>query len=190
MRTEHPAQRLSRILGILFLLGAAPLNAAPPGLYDDDELSVDLQAAYAVRPRPGRTQYTAQLPRPIRTVDFCPWQAQPADVQQVMRPESGYLCELHVLPAWGELKLQAAARAALASKHEGYTQSTDLREELLGGRKVIRWRYQAGKTRLDHFLVAGRKNDYLFVSSPYGSNGAIEAIISGMRVKSVADQRR
>ena len=48
----------------------------------------------------------------------------------------------------------------------------------IGGHRVIRWRFQAGKTRLDHYLLIGKKFNYLFVSSPYGSNGAIEELIS------------
>jgi len=91
----------------------------------------------------------------VRTADFCQWQPQLPGVQRVTRPESGFLCALHVLPARGEQTLEKAVRAAVASKHERYQRSLNLLAETIAGHRVLRWRFQAAKTRLDHFPIAG-----------------------------------
>lgn len=159
------------------LSGVIQLSASPT-VFTDEELRIDFRQAFAVRAKPGTTHYPRHLPQPLRTVDFCPWQPQPPEVQQVTRPENGYLCELHILP--GQTEKQAFAQISAAHSVETRKNARKLRLEVadIGPHRVIRWRLRMGKTRLDHFLVIGKRYNYLFVSSPYGSNGAIEKIIA------------
>ncbi len=177
-------------MGFILLLFTGLVTAASPVRYEDELLSVDLHGAHAVRTEPGQTQYPAYLPQPVRTIDFCQWQPQPPEVQQVLRPASGFLCELHVLPSRGERTLEQAVRNAVAAKHEAYQRSFNLRVDKIAGHRVLCWRFQSGKTRLDHFAIAGNKYDYLFVSSPYGSNGMIEEILKSLRIKPAAYKSR
>jgi hypothetical protein len=91
----------------------------------------------------------------VRAADFCQWQPQLPGVQRVTRPESGFLCALHVLPVRGQQTLKKAVRAAVASTHERYQRSFNVRAEKIAGHRILRSRFQAGKTRLDHFANAG-----------------------------------
>ena len=95
-----------------------------------------------------------------------------------MRPERGFLCELHILPGAIETKAMAQIQSAHSANKERHVRNVRLEATDIGGHRVISWRWQAGKTRLDHYLLIGKKFNYLFVSSPYGSNGAIEELIS------------
>lgn len=149
-----------------------------PIVFTNEEISIDFAGQFSLRDKPGKTLYGDYLPQPLTSVDFCPWRPQPPEVQQVMRPERGYLCELHILPFASETQALRAIRNAHAHESHRYARNGDLRTVEIAGHRVIRWRWQAGKSRLDHFLLIGKKFNYLFVSSPYGSNGGIEEIIS------------
>lgn len=157
--------------------------SAESTVFTNDEISVDFAGTFAVRETPGETQYSRHLAKPLQTIDFCKWQPQPPEVQQVMRPERGFLCELHVLPAQTESRALAKIRSAHSAEARQYVRHTGLKAYELAGNRVIRWRFQAGKTRLDHYLLLGKKYHYLFVSSPYGSTGTIEAIIERVKFR-------
>lgn len=149
-----------------------------PVVFTNEEIRIDFGGQFEPREKPGKTQYPQYLPQPLTTVDFCPWRPQPPEVQQVMRPERGFLCEMHILPGATEEKAMTQIQSAHAQNKEKHIRNFRLQAIEIDGHRVIRWRFQAGKTRLDHFLLIGRKFNYLFVSSPYGSNGAIEEILA------------
>lgn len=48
---------------------------------------------------------------------------------------------------------------------------------------LLKWRYQAGKTRLDHFLLFGKRQNYLFISSPYSSSKDFEKRVGSIKLK-------
>lgn len=164
-------------LPALFFLAFGKTSIIPI-VFTNEEIRIDFGGQFEQREKPGTTQYPQHLPQPITTVDFCPWRPQPPDVQQVMRPERGFLCELHILPGATEAQAMHKIQSAHANDKRRHVRNFRLQATDIGGHRVIRWRFQAGKTRLDHFLLMGRKFNYLFVSSPYGSNGAIEELIS------------
>lgn len=164
---------------ILFL--AFGRTSIIPIVFTNEEIRIDFGGQFEPRGKPGITQYPQHLPQPITTVDFCPWRPQPPEVQQAMRPESGFLCELHILPHAAEAEALDKIKSAHANDGRRHVRNFRLQAVDIGRHRVIRWRFQAGKTRLDHFLLMGKKFNYLFVSSPYGSNGMIEDII--VRVK-------
>ncbi|MFO1479222.1 MAG: hypothetical protein U1F40_03360 [Turneriella sp.] len=164
------------LLPVAALCGFARLSPLPT-IFANEEIRIEFRSAFAVRDKPGVTQYPRHLPQPLRSLDFCPWQPQPPDVQQVMRPESGYLCELHILPAQAEKQALEQVTAAHAADTRKYARNLRLEATDIGSHRVIRWRLQMGKTRLDHFLLIGKRYNYLFVSSPYGSHGALEKVI-------------
>lgn len=153
------------------------LLAVEPQEFSNGEIRVDFGSAFSARAKAGATVYRETFPSPVQTVDFCQWQPQPPEVQQVMRPETGYLCELHILPALNTGQVRALVEKAARTQRADHGRTFRIAEEDIGAHKVVRWRFQAGKSRLDHFLVTGKKFSYLFVSSPYGSNGEIERII-------------
>lgn len=163
-------------------LGCLSLLAVAPAEYATEDIRVDFGGAYSQRAVPGKTVYGSEMPQPEATVDFCAWQPQPAHVQQVMRPENGYLCEMHVMPAQTAEEILPLLERQARKKRPDHAQTFRVESVVIGGHRVVRWRFQAGKTRLDHFVVTGKKHNYLFVSSPYGSNGAIEEIIKRVRL--------
>lgn len=148
-----------------------------PLVFTNEEIRIDFGGQFQPREQPGATQYPKHLPQPLRTIDFCAWQPQPPEVQQVMRPERGFLCELHIMPLISEKQVESAVTAA-QKQQKGLIRHTSAQRIKAGSHPVLRWRFQAGKTRLDHLLLNGKKFSYLFVSSPYGSNGSIEEIIA------------
>ncbi len=154
-----------------------------PVVYSNGEIRIDFGGPFAVREKPGKTEYPQHLPQPVATVDFCQWRPQPPEVQQVMRPERGFLCELHILPGATEAGALSQVQAAHVKESRKYVRNFALQTVTLGDHRVIRWRFQAGKTRLDHLLLIGRKFNYLFVSSPYGSHGALEEIVTRVQFR-------
>lgn len=157
-----------------------------PVVFTNEEIYIDFGGQFEPREKPGTTLYPRYLPEPLTTVDFCPWQPQPPEVQQVMRPERGFLCELHILPAFTEAQALIAVKKAHAHESHKHARNSGLEAFSLGSYRVIRWRWQAGKSRLDHFLLIGKKFNYLFVSSPYGSNGTIESILNRVQFRQPA----
>lgn len=168
--------RRCSLLPILAFCCFARLSQIPT-IFSNSELHIDFGAAFAVREKPGLTEYPDHLPQPVQTIDFCPWQPQPPHVQQVSRPERGFLCELHILPAQPEREVLTIVEAAHKAEKRRHVRNFRLESVSVGAHRVVRWRFQVGKTRLDHLILIGKKYNYLFVSSPYGSNGTMEDII-------------
>jgi len=151
---------------------------AEPTTFTNAEVSIEFASPFEVRDQPGETLYPQHLTKPRQTIDFCKWYPQPPDVQQVMRPERGFLCELHILPGQSEREVMHTVKTAHEAESRKHVRNFRLETVTIGKHRVVRWRFQVGKTRLDHFILIGKKHNYLFVSSPYGSNGALEDIIS------------
>lgn len=162
-------------------LSGFAILSAKPAFFSNKEIKLDLAGPFAVRDRPGETLYPQHLAKPLQTIDFCKWNPQPPEVQQVSRPERGFLCELHILPAQAESEVLKSVRAAHAAEARKHVRNFRLEAVTIGKHRVARWRFQVGKTRLDHLVLIGKKHNYLFVSSPYGSNGALEDIVSKVR---------
>lgn len=118
----------------------------------------------------------------VRQVRFCQWQHRPDTIQSVGPGNDGYLCDLYVLPPLSEAEATGELQSAFKKKVP-VTLLTEPEAMQIGKFRLLKWRYQIGKTRLDHYLVFGKKYNYLFVSWPYGSNGTIEKIIDGMRYR-------
>ncbi|MDH5680811.1 MAG: hypothetical protein OEZ36_04430 [Spirochaetota bacterium] len=105
---------------------------------------------------------------------------QPAYVQQVSS-EDGWLSELRVLPKENMDKLIEDIPGMYPPNK--YARLTEVRLINVKKFKVLNWKHQIGKTRLQHFLVLGRKHNYLFISSPYGETESILALIRKMSYK-------
>ena len=92
-----------------------------------------------------------------------------------------YLSSMFILPSLSLKALKKEIPSYLA-RYPLYQLTEKVKEVTIGDKKVLRWRAQNGKTRLDHFVVFGPRYNYLFVSSPYGSsNGGIEKAILAMK---------
>jgi hypothetical protein len=161
----------------LLLCLTANFFAVETTVFTTAEIRVDFAGPFNVRIEPGATVYRDLFPRPLQTVDFCQWQAQDPEVQQISRPETGYLCEMHVLHVRSAQDIMSAVRKSTETKRADRATNRDLTYSEIHGLKVISWRFQAGKTRLDHYLLLGNKYNYLFISSPYGSHGTIESVL-------------
>ncbi len=111
-------------------------------------------------------------------IQFCKQEPQPEYVQQVYS-ESGFLCSMYILPLIDLEELKKEIKTAFAPK-KALASLSDFEEISLKGHSVVKWRYQIGKTRLDHYMLRTKNNYYLFISSPYGSNGYIEKIITNV----------
>ncbi|MBN8221517.1 MAG: hypothetical protein J0L53_11375 [Spirochaetes bacterium] len=167
----------------LSLYCALGLAAQTSSIFSNAEIRIDFAGPFSIRIEPGATVYRDLLPRPLQTVDFCRWQPQDPDVQQVNRPETGYLCEMHILHVQSVAEIMAAVRKSSEKPRADRGTSRNLTYSEFHGLRVIQWRFQAGKSRLDHFLVLGKAYNYLFVSSPYGSNGLIEEILMRTQIR-------
>lgn len=180
MNRCHPNAYVYFLLSANLIIGGLRLGAAePPSVFSGAEGKIDFGTAYTVRTTPGKTEYADFLPRALQTIDFCPWQPQPPEVQQVMRPERGYLCELHIFPRLSDAVMQAAIEKVQGGD-KGLRRHTSAGQMTIGQHRVMHWRRELGKSRLDHYLLHGTKFSYLFVSSPYGSRGSMEKIITKM----------
>ncbi len=162
---------------VVYLCASVNFSAEDTTVFTTAEIRVDFAGPFNVRIEPGATVYRDLFPRPLQTVDFCRWQAQDPEVQQVSRPETGYLCEMHVLHVKSVQDIMYAVRKSSETKRPDRGTNRDLTYSEIYGLKVIQWRFQAGKTRLDHYLLLGKKYNYLFISSPYGSQGTIESVL-------------
>lgn len=135
------------------------------------------ESGYAVQALPARPpsgyfdSYSAHL-------KFCKQPRQPAYVQQVYS-DDGWLCHFYELPA---LKPEQIKPLILKRRTQSvritYRQKAGIGEETYKGHPLLVWREQAGKTRLDHFLVVGPAHNYLFVSSPYGDGEMIRNVLN------------
>ncbi len=97
-------------------------------------------------------------------------------------PYSHHLSSLYILPELSMKKIKKEI-VSYVNKHLPFQIVDKIKAIEIEGKTVLKWRVQSGKTRLDHFVVFGEKYNYLFVSSPYGTSGAIETVISEMKLK-------
>ena len=61
------------LLPVAALCGFARLSPLPT-IFANEEIRIEFRSAFAVRDKPGVTQYPRHLPQPLRSLDFCPWQ--------------------------------------------------------------------------------------------------------------------
>ncbi len=59
----------------------------------------------------------------------------------------------------------------------------EIEEVIIGNHKVLKWLLRNGKTRIHHYVVFGKKHNYLFASSPYGNYNLLEIAIENFRFK-------
>lgn len=90
-----------------------------------------------------------------------------------------HLSSLYILPKIPLKKFDREIEAYV-KEHPPYHISKKLKKIKIGNKKIFKWRIQIAKTRLDHLVFFGKEYNYLFVSSPYGSNGGIEKVILDM----------
>ncbi|MDH5657347.1 MAG: hypothetical protein OEZ34_15655 [Spirochaetia bacterium] len=109
-----------------------------------------------------------------KKIRFCPVSKQPAYMQQVVS-ESGWMCEFYILP--GKSKNEIRRHILNSYVHNKFSHYSEIEELTISKRQILKWRYRIGKTRLDHFLIFGKKVNYLFISSPYGENGDVIPLI-------------
>ena len=108
------------------------------------------------------------------------------DDHLVYHPLSGifsyeiYLSTLFVLPKKSQRKLKKEIQQYVID-HPPYQIAGSIKKNKIGDKKVLQWLLRAGKTRLDHYMVLGKQHNYLFVSSPYSSNGHIETVIAKLK---------
>lgn len=93
-----------------------------------------------------------------------------------------YLSSLFIYPALEEKKLLKEIEKAFAPT-DRYVSYRNAEKRKIGKVEFLNWRMQRGKSRLEHFLVLGKKFNYLFISTPYGEQEYIEDIISKIEFK-------
>ncbi|MFT5823502.1 MAG: hypothetical protein ACI8ZM_004764 [Crocinitomix sp.] len=92
-----------------------------------------------------------------------------------------HLSTLYIMPKMSKKALNEEVESYI-NKDSLFQISGKIESIKIGKKKVLKWRAQNGKTRLDHYVVFGKEYNYLFVSSPYGTNGIIESIILEMEI--------
>lgn len=112
--------------------------------------------------------------RYLEIVKFCREPVLPPHIQQV-HSSDGWLCEMRVLPIARPGEILAEIESI--QPQTGHATITPVNEESIGGFTILYWRYQSGKTRLDHFLLPARLHYYLLISSPYGDGENIRKLI-------------
>ncbi|MCP4131925.1 MAG: hypothetical protein GY754_13185 [bacterium] len=181
-------KRLFSLWGIALMLFVFCVgrNTVDNSVYENDEALIPFGEKILVKQEGIKQPGDGYLAAATAEVRFFKPKPQPAYVQQVLPAGDGYLSSLYILPPLGEIITEESVKKDVNSSFTGkneYAWYSGITILEIKGLRVFSWRYQIGKTRLDHFLVFGKKNSYLFVSSPYGSNGSIEAIISKMKMK-------
>ena len=176
--------RFNNLIAVIFIISMysatnTPANGQAP-VFSNEEIQINFFGEFKENISGFKTMYQGYFSRVLRQIEFCQWQRQPPEVQQVMRPDSGFLCEAYILPVIDEKQAKTALKKIFL-KVEKHQWNSPVKTLKIKGFSVLAWRFQAGKTRLDHFLVFGKKYNYLLVSSPYGSNGFMEKIIANMR---------
>lgn len=94
-----------------------------------------------------------------------------------------YLSSLYIMPQKSVKELKKEIKDYI-KKNPLFQISKKIEIIKIADKKVLKWRAQNGKTRLDHYVVFGTTYNYLFVSSPYGTNGVIENVILEMELLS------
>jgi len=98
-----------------------------------------------------------------------------------------HLSSLYILPNISTIEFLEELKSYVKN-HPPYTIVRKIENVEIGGKKVQKFRVQNGKTRLDHYVIYGKEYNYLFVSSPYGSNGVIEEVIAEMKLNHTKDK--
>lgn len=185
----NPLKRFG-LAAILLICGYAGMDESrtesraesiPNRVFQNGEIKVTFpETGYAVKDKPATgTGYFAGYTTRIR---FCRQPYQPPHVQQV-RSEDGWLCTFYILPPLAEAEVRAEIlRQKGKLESITYQKENGIGKETIKGHQVLVWRMQAGKTRLDHFLVLGPKHNYLFVSSPYGDGESTRKVVETLQV--------
>lgn len=92
-----------------------------------------------------------------------------------------HFSSLYILPKMSIEKLKTEI-VSYADSDSLYQITQKVEPIKIGENKGYKWRLQNGKTRLDHYMFFGKEHNYLFVSSPYGSNGSIETAVLEMEL--------
>lgn len=170
----------------LFVLGWMPLNLhgaakeTSAETFRNDEIEVPFNEQVRILNGDFTPAAEGYFLKVVQQVRFCQWQERPGHIQSVGPGSDGYLCNFYVLPPLSE-KAATGKIQRTFKKKSPVSLLTEPEAMQIGWFRLLKWRYAIGKTRLDHYLVFGKKYNYLFVSWPYGSNGSIEKIIGGMR---------
>lgn len=101
--------------------------------------------------------------------------------QQVSYATTRYLCDMYILPLLDDSVLEKEIEHSFNTESP-FASLSRVDYINIGEHRVVTWRYQMGKTRLDHFMVRAKGNYYLFISSPYGNHGDIEKIIAHIKL--------
>ncbi|MCP3924640.1 MAG: hypothetical protein GY714_18855 [Desulfobacterales bacterium] len=143
--------------------------------YSNEEVSIEFNEKILIK-EPGfdkpEQPYFATA---ISLVKFNKVKIQEGNIQQVIPGKDGYLSKMFILPYRSpEFVKEILGKITLMKKkHEQYVPFSMESSE----KQTMGWRYQVGKLTFDHYMVFGKKYNYLFISSHYGSTGAIEKVI-------------
>jgi len=148
-------------------------------IFKNDEIQITFPGEYKID---DVKEYhkTGYFSKSIEHIQFCKQEPQPEYVQQVYS-ESGYLCSMYILPQIEQIELEKEIKKVFEPK-KALASLSELEKLTINEHAVLKWRYQIGKTRLDHYMLRTKNNYYLFISSPYGSNGYIEDIILNLKM--------
>ena len=111
---------------------------------------------------------------------FCKMSPLPEYMQQPSSSD-GWFCHFYVLPYEPEDKVKSFIPSMYQKNR--FSRKFEVKTIKINKFNVLRWRYQIGKTRLEHFLVLGNQYNYLFISSPYGESSRVLQVIRTMRFK-------
>lgn len=161
---------------------SSPFPETIKRLFKNDEIEVtfpeDGFASQKIEKEKGE-KYLSQYSTYLK---FCKQPEQPPYVQQVYSAD-GWLCAFYILPPWDVDKIKQDLLSGLDKYDQiRYQEQETIGEEIINGNKVLVWRHRRGKTRLDKFLVLGKKHHYLFVSSPYGDGDKIRQIVETVKL--------
>ncbi|MCP4354588.1 MAG: hypothetical protein GY793_02930 [Proteobacteria bacterium] len=172
---------VSVIICLIFGFFLISYSSTPPEAitkYSNEEVSIEFNEKILIK-KPGfdkpEQSYFATA---ISLVKFNKIKMQEGNIQQVTPGKDGYLSKMFILPYRSpEFVKEILGKITLMKKkHEQYIPFSMESSE----KQTMGWRYQVGKLSFDHYVVFGKKYNYLFISSPYGSNGAIEKVIKSM----------
>lgn len=103
-------------------------------------------------------------------------------VTQHVVSSDNYLSSMFIYPYMDEKELLKEIEKAF-SPNDPYVSYRKVEKKKIEDVVFLNWRMQRGKSRLEHFLVLGKKHNYLFISTPYGEQEYIEGIISVIEFK-------
>jgi hypothetical protein len=147
-------------------------------IFTNEEITINLNGPYAIDSSKHYLE-AGYFSLSFMHIRFCRIQPQPEYIQQISSTDN-FLCSMYLLPQIMRESLMEEIEKSFGQKKNLYHFSGALKISI-GSMHLLKWRQTIGKSRFDHYLVFGNKFNYLFISSPYGSSGYIEHIISGMR---------